>query len=142
MTDQRLTDDLLNELKSTPDPDTYLDSLESVPLNLGYHLSSLLDEKGVRRSDVIRRSALNETFGYQIFSGDRKPSRNKALQLAFGFPLNLEETQRLLKHAGVNELYPRNGRDAIIMFCIIHGKSLAETDDELFAHGVATIVEA
>ena len=136
----RLTDDLLRELIASSDPSEYLASNEAHALNLSYLLADLLAEKHLRKSDCIRRSGLNETFAYQIFSGDRHPGRDKALQLAFAFPLDLKETNRLLKYAGVNELYCRDRRDAIIIFCVTHGYTLQQTDDELYRFGEKTIL--
>lgn len=112
------------------------------PLDLPRFLEGLLRSKGLRKNEVIRRSGLNETFAYQIFSGDRHCTRDKALQLAFAFPLDLDETDHLLMHAGVGELYCRDRRDAIIIFCITHGRTLAQTDDELYAHDERTITTA
>lgn len=137
-----LTDELLKELLDSPDVETFVESHPNKPLNLSYFLADLLEKKDVRRSDVIRRSLLNETFAYQLFSGDRGCTRNKALQLAFAFPLDLDETNHLLLYAGVSELYCRNRRDAVIIFCLTHGYSLSQTDDELYAYGEATITKA
>lgn len=103
------------------------------------YLSTLLAEKGKRKIDVIHDANLNETFGYQIFSGERMPKRDKALQLAFGMACSVREAQRLLKHAGCNELYVKNRRDAIILFCIEHGQSLQETDALLYRFGEHTV---
>ncbi len=61
------------------------------------HLQQLLDEKGLERSKVVREAGLNDTFGYQIFKGTRKASRDKVLQLAFAMQLGLRETDRLLQ---------------------------------------------
>ena len=38
-------------------------------------------------------------YAYQLFNGTRKPSRDKVIQLAFGFGLSVDDTQELLKVA-------------------------------------------
>ena len=81
----------------------------------------------------------DDTFGYQIFKGTRKASRNKVLQLAFAMRLNLRETDRLLQAAGVNELYCKDRRDAIIIFAVQKGYSLQKADEELYRFGEETI---
>ncbi len=53
--------------------------------------------------------------------------------------LNLRETDRLLQAAGVNELYCKNRRDAIIIFAVNKGYSLQRTDEELYRFGEETI---
>lgn len=80
--------------------------------------------KGLERSRVVRMADLNETFGYQIFTGARHPSRNKVLQIAFAMALTLKETNRALTAAGVSVLNCKDRRDAIIIFCIDRGCSL------------------
>ena len=45
----------------------------------------------------------------------------------------------LLQAARVNELYPKDRRDAIIIFCLDKGYSLTEVECELYRFGEATI---
>lgn len=108
-------------------------------MGLAEYLQRLLDEKGLERVDVVRKAGLNSTFGYQIFTGTRHPSRNKLLQIAFAMGLNLKETNRLLQAGDANELYCKNRRDAVIIFCIQHAQTLQQTDEELYRFGEETI---
>ena len=134
-----LTEELLDELLSSPSPAAFLSKANSSKRSLAEYLQQLLDEKGLQRSKVVHEAGLNDTFGYQIFKGTRKASRNKVLQLAFAMHLNLRETDRLLQAAGVNELYCKNERDAIIIFAVQKGYSLQKTDEELYRFGEETI---
>ncbi len=137
--EEPLTEELLGELLSSPDPKAFIDRNGVEERSLSGYLQQLLSEKGLQRSKVVHDAGLNETFGYQIFKGTRKASRNKVLQLSFAMKLNLRETDRLLKAAGVNELYCKNRRDAIIIFAVDRGYSLHKTDEELFRFGEETI---
>ena len=134
-----LTDELLDELLSAPDPQTFANARNIGVRSMSNYLQQLLDEKSLVRAEVIRRAGLNETFGYQIFMGQRGASRNKVLQLAFAMKLTLKEADRLLQAAGVNELYCKNRRDAIIIFCLDRGYDLQKTDEELYRFGEDTI---
>ena len=82
---------------------------------------------------------LNDTFGYQIFKGTRHPSRDKVLQIAFAMALTLRETNRALTAAGASELYCKDRRDAIIIFCLDRGCSLQKVNEELYRFGERTI---
>ena len=82
---------------------------------------------------------LNETFGYQIFTGARNPSRDKVLQIAFAMALTLRETNRALRAAGTSSLNPKFRRDAIIIFCIGQGCSLQKVNEELYRLGEETV---
>ena len=96
--------------------------------------------KGVlERSRVVRMADLNETFGYQIFTGTRHPSRNKVLQIAFAMALSMKETNRALAAAGANVLNCEDRRDAIIIFCIDRGCSLQKVNEELYRFGEETV---
>ena len=134
-----LTEGLLDELLSAPNPEAYLDSHDFGERTLSEYLQRLLEEKHLERAQVVRMANLNETFGYQIFKGERNPSRNKVLQIAFAMALSLRETNRALTAAGVSELYCKDRRDAIIIFCIDRGCSLQKVNEELYRLGERTI---
>lgn len=101
-------------------------------LTLAGYLEHLMETKGLKKSQVIKASGLNESFAYQIFAGYKNPSRDKLLSLAIGMQLTLTECQRFLKLAGVSELYAKNRRDAIIIFGLNKGLSIFQINDILF----------
>jgi len=99
---------------------------------LSEHLKKLLTLKGLKRKDVINHTELDINYINQLVNGIRKkPGRNQILSLAFGFGLNNEETDRLLKIADVGALYPKNKRDAVIIHSLETGKSIVQTNDIL-----------
>lgn len=130
-----LTDELLKELLDAPSPDAFTQKHDLTNRSLSEYLQQLLREHGLKRAEVIREANLNSTFGYQIFTGQRQASRNKVLQLAFAMHLPLHEANRLLQAANVNELYCKNRRDAIMIFCLSHGCGLQDTNEELYRFG-------
>lgn len=134
-----LTEELFQDLLSSPCPKAFVDKNRISHRSLSEYLQQLLEEKNLERSKVVREAGINETFGYQIFKGTRKASRNKILQLAFAMHLSLRETDRLLQAAGLNELYCKTRRDAIIIFCVQKGYSLQKTDEELYRFKEETI---
>lgn len=136
---ERLTEELLDELLSTSDLEGYLEEHGPGGRTLSEYLRQLLAEKGLERSRVVRMANLNDTFGYQIFQGTRHPSRDKVLQIAFAMALTLRETNRALKASGANELYCKDRRDAIIIFCLDRGCSLQKVNEELYRFGERTI---
>ncbi len=136
--EEPLTEELLDELLDAPAPEAFVDGAFA-NRDLASYLTQLADEKGLKRSEVVREAGLDATFGYQIFKGQRGASRNKVLQLAFALSCSLREANRALKAAGHNELYCKNRRDAIIIFCLAHGCDLRKTEEELFRFGEETI---
>jgi len=130
-----LTDELLEELRNSPDPAKFARDNKITQRDLPDYLQQLLDEKGLSRPKIVSEAGLNATYGYDIFTGKKHPSREKVLPLAFAMRCTLQETNRMLQAAGVNELYVKNRRDAIIIFCLEHGYSLMKTNEELFRFG-------
>ena len=137
---KRLTEDLLERLLASSSIEAYLGDEAPVDRALPDYLNELLAEKGLKRSEVIRASGINPTFAYDIFSGKSKPRRDHAIMLAFGLQCDLRQTQRLLRQAGVSELWPKIRRDAIVIWCIEQGLSRERTDDELFRFGERTLL--
>lgn len=136
-----LTEELLAELLAAPDPAVFTDAHDLAHRDLATYLNELLLAKGRRRVEVVRAAELNETFGYQIFKGQRGAGRDTVLRLAIALGCDLVETRRLLQAAGVNELYCKDRRDAIIIFCIDRAYSLRRVDDELYRLGERTLGE-
>ena len=109
-------------------------------LTLSEFLALQLYQKDIRVADVVRDSGLTKSYVHQIFNGEKKPSRDKLIAIAFGLHLTAEETQRMLKLGGCSELYTRTERDALILFAIHHGKSISDTDDDLYKRGFDTLL--
>ena len=139
-----LTEDLLEQLLAAATPEAYLDAREpgQGDRDLADYLAELMSARGLRRTEVIRASGVNPTFAYQVFQGTRRPGRDNALMLAFGLRCDLRETQRLLRLAGAAELWCKDRRDAILIWCLGHGLTRTQADDELFRLGEPTMLPA
>ena len=127
------TSRLLSLLRSSSSMDDFLSIHKSNQLDctLSQYLNTLLEEKQLSKSEVIRNSLLDPYYAYQIFRGKKQPSREKLLQLAFAFPLSEKEVQLLLYWGGVQKLYIKNRRDSIFLYALEHGLSLQEVSDLL-----------
>ena len=138
---KKTTDELLKILKHSPKIQTYLDeekeNISSVPLS--DYLNRLCKDKQMSPAECIRKSSLDRTYAYQIFSGTKAPARNKVLALGFGFSLSFEEMQSLLKSTGYPALYPRDERDSAIIFAMQRECSLVQTNELLLAMGFEVI---
>ena len=102
-------------------------------------LNDLIKEKGLKKSEVIRKSELSEVYSYQIFSGLRVPERKKLLCLAVGMGLNLDEVQTLLKCAGYSPLYVKISFDSIVIYGICKQLSIVEINELLFEYDLETL---
>lgn len=113
---KKSTEELLAILKNSR-LDAYLadNAGELVENPICNYLTAVIEEKGLQKADVIRKSNIQTNYAYQILSGLKIPSRDKLIALCFGMELGLTEAQTLLKYAGYAPLYPRNKRDSVII---------------------------
>lgn len=102
-----------------------------VEQSVSEYLNMLCEKYHMEPVHVIRQAHIERTYGYQIFNGMRYPSRDKLLQIAFGFGLTLEETQDLLKKARKSGLYSKVKRDAACIFGLSHQMRLLEVQELL-----------
>lgn len=123
------TDKLFEELKIQPDVENFLAQNENefkTPLH--EYLTKILQDKNLRKSDIVKKINPDDKHIYHIFSGKDKPSRKKLLAIARAMELNLAETQYLLRYGGFAILYPRDAWDAVIISAIENNLSIVETD--------------
>lgn len=139
---QKSTTELLNELKNFDSFKEYekINKNSMINKTLSQYLCDLLEEKHLKKSDVIRKGELNEIYAYQMFSGVKStPSKDKLICLSIGMDLSVDETNSLLKLAGLSPLYPRIKRDSIIIINMNNKKSVVEINEELYNEGEETL---
>ena len=140
---ERDTQELLNEICQSNDIDKYFNanSNELMKNTFSQYLNMLIDKSKMGKSKIIKESGIERVYSYQIFNGEKHPSRNKILALIFALGAEIDESQRLLYLGGVNKLYPRDKRDSVIIFAIENKKTLNETDEMLFDKCLKTITD-
>ena len=139
---QKSTTELLNELKNFDSFKEYekINKNSMINKTLSQYLCDLLEEKHLKKSEVIRKGELNESYAYQMFSGVKStPSKDKLICLSIGMDLSVDETNSLLKLAGLSPLYPRIKRDSIIIINMNNKKSVVEINEELYNEGEETL---
>lgn len=117
----------------------YLDENENELINetTQSYLTKLIEEKQLKVADVAQKSAQGD-YVYKVFQGARKPSRDILIAIAFGMSLGLEETQRLLRIAGVARLDPRNRRDSVVIYAVSKNLRIEDLNDILYDFSEAT----
>ena len=132
---------LLERLFQAPDVSTYL--RENAPLMempaFDRFLCALCEELSLSRAAVIARSDIPRNYAYQLFNGIRKPSRDKVIQLAFGFGLDVDGAQELLKLARQAPLYPKIPRDIVLLRCLHEKRSVRDAQAALERIGLTLL---
>lgn len=105
------------------------------PPGLANYLGELLCRRGVPVKDIIRRCNLERSYGYQLFNGTRRPTRDVLMVLSLELGLSGEEARRLFEIAGRAPLYARCRRDAAVLYGLSHSLSPADIHELLLELG-------
>jgi len=135
------TSTLLRKLFNTTDLEKFMECNADEMMIPSFHdyITKMCRKTEQVPEQVIKQAIIERTYGHQLFNGTRKPSRDKVIQLAFGFKLNLADTQKLLQIAQKSPLYPKIKRDAAILFCISHHIDILETQSVLHSLGLTLL---
>ena len=82
-------------------------------------------------AQVANQSGQGE-YVYKVFRGERRPSRDVVLAIAFGMQLCVEETQLLLRISKLAVLDPRDKRDSVILYSLKERHTVAQANDLLY----------
>ncbi len=94
-------------------------------------LYELMKKKGLSAKEMIRRTGLERSYFYHILNGQKNPGRNMVLRICFGLDLSLQEFNRMLRLAGLSELYSRRRRDAALIYAVTRQYSMEKANDLL-----------
>lgn len=105
--------------------------MEKDPSSLSFpsfpdYITALCKKRDEPPERVINRANIEKSYGHQLFNGRRNPSRDTVLQLAFGFEMDYEAAQELLKIARKSLLHPKVKRDMVLVFCLQHRYSVVD----------------
>lgn len=100
-------------------------------VSLNQYLKELIDQKGCTKAQIIRESGINRRYFFDILSGKSKPTRNNVLRVLLALQTPLKNVQWLLRATGYAQLYARDKRDSVIIYCINHQSSVNDCNTML-----------
>ncbi len=137
------TSDLMSRLNNISNDKALNDFIKDVdgnyPLTFSEYIKKIMIDRGLYKIDISKLSLIDRSYTSQIIEGTKKPGRDKVLAIAIGLKLSIDETQKALKLAGLNELYPKSKRDSIIIFAINQKMNVMDTNAELARYGEAEL---
>ena len=120
---------ILNFIEDEKELKHYLEeTLPTEPLTMIHYIEGLCQEKAITKSHLIEQADIQRNYGYQILNGTKFPSRDYVIKICIGGQFSLEETNRTLTLGGYNNLYAKDARDSIIMFCIKKQLTIVQTN--------------
>ena len=131
---KKTTDELLSILANEKNIKNYIKDNQNEFETRALHdeLERLLEKHNLSKSEVIKVSNIQASYGYQIFNGTKEnPSRDKLLALCVAMKISFEEMQKVLTLAKCGILYPRHIRDSIIIDALHKGIGLQKLNQLL-----------
>ncbi len=116
--------------------DKYSDDLAKENNAFSVYMKKLIHDKGFTQQEVFDRADMSYHYGYRLLSQEKRTiRRDYILRLCFAAQFSLKEAQRSLKLYGMNELYSRIPRDAVMIIAFNQGiYDIARVNDMLTAH--------
>lgn len=133
---KKTTEELLSLIQNSDNIEFYLEenNEELHNLTLDIYLHNLMEEKQLKIADIMNRSQQSD-YVYKVFKNQRKASRNILIAIALGMNCRLEEMQKLLRLASMARLDPRNQRDAVLIYAVLHELTVPQINEILYDMG-------
>ena len=98
-------------------------------------LAALVKESGKSKTKIVDDACISEPYLYDILRGEKRPSRDTVIKLAFGLEVDAETASRLMMLAGYSGFYLRRKRDALLQFALQNNMNIMEAEVLLAKHG-------
>jgi hypothetical protein len=140
------TDDLMGKLTTEVSDERsleeYLGRIEPyADMDFLDYFKTLMDKHGVTKSFLINESHLSREIVYKILDGSRRATRNNLLALCLAGSFSLNEVEKCLVLSHNQKLYPKEQRDAIIIYAINRKMKIMELNDILYSKSLDLLVE-
>lgn len=125
-----LTETLHDQMKNSNIKLQDLLSASNLP-SVGQMLNTYMGRREMSTTALFQLAGLSEKFGFRVMKGERAPSRDVLLRLAFVLGLSYEETQYLLKCGKEAALSGHRERDVVIMKALVDQIQLMDVEELL-----------
>jgi len=138
---ERETDLLLQNLNDTTSITEFFEANRAafVEKTIGEYIELEIRKRKLTKAKVIRSSGINKRYFLDILSGKKTPHRRYILRIFLALKLDLSEVQWYLKACRYHQLYARDKRDCVIIYCIHHKLSVDECNDMLNKIGMENL---
>ncbi len=136
------TDELMNILKNADNTqilDGFLSDIDGAASDFKSIINKILLERNMSIADMQKKSCVARTYIYQIMDGTRNPGRDKVISIALALELDIQESVRLLKLTNNAILYPKNRRDAILIYSLNNKLTVPDCNRLLTTYGEAEL---
>ncbi len=126
----RQLDKVLNDVKDVHTLKSYMDLVDSTSVYSSFsdYFFQLEKVKSISENELRTSCDIDRTYYYHIKDGSKNPGRNKVLRLCLAAHLDANETRRSLEAGGLQPLYAKSKRDAVIQYAINNNFTVIDTN--------------
>lgn len=127
------TEKILDQLSGTKSITDFMEENKAAfdLLTIGEYIELELRNRHLSKAGIIRKSGINRRFFYDIISGKRTPNRRYIIRIFLAMGVGLSDVQWYLKACDYPQLYAKNKRDSIIIYCLNKKLSVVECNTML-----------
>lgn len=107
--------------------------------SIGQYILDEIQKQKTTKAKIIRESGINKRFFFSITSDKKRPSRRYVIRIFLALRLSLNDIQWYLKACDYPQLYARDKRDAVIIYCINHKIGVQECNTMLNKVGLENL---
>ena len=135
------TDELMNILQNANDTQILDSVIKDIDKTTDFHshINAILLKRNISIAELQRKSCIDRTYIYQIMDGSRNPGRDKVIAICLALGIDVTDTVRLLKITGNAVLYPKNRRDAILIYALNNSIIVSDANRLLESYGEAQL---
>lgn len=106
---------------------------------VGEYILEEIENRNTTKAKIIKISGINKRFFFDIMSSKKRPSRRYIIRIFLALELDLKDVQWYLKACDYPQLYAREKRDAVIIYCINHSLPVPECNTMLNKVGLENL---
>ena len=135
------TEKILNQLDGDKTfTDIFTENKEAFSYKtVGEYILEEIENRNTTKAKIIKQSGINKRFFFDIMSGKKRPSRRYIIRVFLALGLDLKDVQWYLKACDYPQLYAREKRDAVIIYCINHSLPVPECNTMLNKVGLENL---
>ena len=124
----KATEKILDELESANSIAAFLEENRGLfnDKPIGEYIQLEIEKRNLKKSCIIKRSGINKRYFNDIIAHTKTPNRRYIIRIFLAMQLDLCDIQWYLKACDYPQLYAKNKRDAVIIYCINNKLSVDE----------------
>lgn len=137
----KATEKMLDELKNAHSLTAFFEENREQfkDTTIGEYIELEIEKRNLKKAYVIKHSGINKRYFNDIIANHKTPNQRYIIRIFLAMKLDLSDVQWYLQACDYPQLYARNKRDAVIIYCINNQLSVDECNHMLNKIGLENL---